>query len=138
MNTVTFILKFFLFSFFGYYIVKFITGRKNFFYGPISPIYGLFSILAMHQEQVVLLELFLSGIIWGIGVDLFASLIDTKMTLGIRPPIYGILNILNYFLIDNLIDNFLTFASLESTLFLFLFWGGLFFVDLSLSLRNNI
>lgn len=115
--------------------MKLLSKRNGFFYTPISPIYGLFSLLACHHKTSFLFQA-LTGCLWGIVLEFLASTVNRKIGTGIKPMIYGLLNILNCAVLEPIIENLLSASSPNCLIIASLFGTLLYLIDLSISLRN--
>lgn len=132
-----FILRFLIYSILGHYISRLASSKKSFFYGPISPLYGLFSLLVLSESSNIIV-LFLSGIIWGMAIDFFAKTVDRDLSMAIRPPLYGLLNIVNFYILEGAIMNIITLSTPMSKMFLLIFGIAFFLFDISFSLRKSL
>lgn len=138
MTEITLTLKIFFYAIFGYYLFLWIEPRQRKLKGFYSLYYGLFSLVSIASDTNNVLFLVFTGIFWASIVKLFLDTVDENLSTRINPLWFGLLNLLNYFVLNRLIDFILTNSHLESKIFLFVFLSTIFLIDISLTLRKYV
>jgi len=138
MDTMTILLKVMIFSVLGFYILSLFGYKNSPFFGTISPSYGLFSILSMYTSFDNILILFISGVLWGSIIMIFMSVIHKSLKLNMSSIWFGLLNILNYYVLNSAIDKFLMTSSTNSIILLFVMGVLLVLIDISFTFRKLI
>lgn len=138
METLFIILKIFLYSIVGYYIIALLEKNKNFFASFYSPFYALFSLIAITNTSNSVIWIGLSGIIWAWTLKLFLNAIDRKFVPTINWMWFGFLNLTNVFFLNGLIDKFI-YSSSSNSISILLTLGLLTtLIDLSTNMRNSL
>jgi len=137
MDNIILSLKLLLFSIIGYYIAR-KKCNEEYFYGIINPTYALFSLISLIAPSNNIVFLFIQGLLWGLIVDAFAGIIDENLKLNLSPKIYGLLNIINVFLINPAFNKIILTSSNLSVIFIFIISFVLFLIDFTLSLRRHL
>lgn len=128
--------KFFIFGIIGFYIMGIYKNADTPFTGPISIIYGFFSLAIIASPSARVPAVFLIGIIWGTTLDLFFSSIDRRFKLKINPSLFGLYNVINVLVLSPLIDKFIFYSSNMSILSFFIGCIFLFIIDIVYTFRN--
>ena len=139
MDYIYIILKLIIFSIFGYYLFSILKkdSFNQFCKGIICPSYGIFSLISIFSPLNNILFLFLTGIIGECLIRFVMESMNIK-TNDINVFFYGFLNIINYIILNPLIDLLFKYSTTTSIIFLFVFYFPIFLIDISLSLRKNL
>ena len=133
METTIFLLKILLYSILGFYFVNLINIKyiTHFF----IPSFGLFSVISLYFSISNVIWNFIIGLIIGYLIELFKTLI-TNENIKIKLIYYGIINIINYYLINKIINFIIYNSSDSSKLFLYIILIISFLLDLTISLKK--
>lgn len=136
MNTILIALKVLFYSMIGYYIESFVAKKEIVFRGPIFLFYGLFGLLANFSDKIPVIYLYILGITWGIIINTLLEAFDKRLKTELHVKYFGLINIINVLIIEDLFDKFISSSSLQSTTFLFIFGVSVFIIDLVLTFRS--
>lgn len=138
MRTTDTLLYFIIYSILGFYIERIFKKDRFPWYGPISPILGLFltcTLLTPYKNIVWLLS---TGIIFAYILKIFFKSIDKRIFPNIDILYFGLLNIVNFYILYPLINDVLNRTSFIGTnIILFVGLLGIL-LDVTLSLRRII
>lgn len=136
MDTILLGLKILMFSMAGWYILKLIKGYNDIFYGVIVPFYGIFGIISIYSINFRLPLIFLIGILGGGILNKIFAILDNRLKLNINVLWFGIFNLINTYLLNDLFERVIMKSSYQSLTFLFVFGLSLSCIDIALSLRK--
>lgn len=123
------------YSIFGYILFKFFK-QKSLFWGFFSPEYALFGLLAMYSSINNIVWLYISGIMWAIIVNIFLESIDSRLKMKINYIWFGIFNIFNYYVLNNIIKFGIMEMNYQIISYVFVISSILFILCVSFSLRR--
>lgn len=138
LETVMILLKVLIFSVLGFYILSILGYKNSPFLSVISPLYGLFSLISIFVNTNNMLILFILGVFGGYTAMTFFGSINEALKLDINCVWFGLLNIFNYYILNDVIDKFLECSSLNSVIFLFIFGISFALIDLAFTFRNFV
>ncbi len=135
------LLKFILFSIFGYYlffmIIKNRGDIKPFCHTVFAPAYGLFSlpvILNLFDNPLVI---FTFGIIWAYSLRIFIGIFYKSTIMNYELIFFGFINLFNYYFLNPFFDDLIFRSSIESVTFLLSSLLSVYLIDFSISMRKN-
>lgn len=139
MNYIDIVLKLIIFSVYGYYLYSILEKNENtqFCHGIIRPSYGIFSLISIFSPLNNIIFLFLMGIVGECLIRFVLESIGIKST-NINVFFFGLFNILNYLILNPVIDMFFNHSNNTSIMLFFIITFPLFLIDISLSLRKNL
>lgn len=138
METIIILLKMLLYGVLGYYFIKVTT--KNSEYIPMksifSPSFILFSLVGMFSGDLGVVFTFIIGVLWSLVIKAFVSLIYKKNYFNDHIFIFGLINLLNVYVIEKALNWFIHSSEFESILILFSILFIMFILDISYTLRS--
>ncbi len=116
MDIITTFLNVLINSILGFYLFE--QKNKNQPLRIITPFYGVFSLISLYTTEINIIWLYISGIIWAYFVNVSLSSIDKSLYVKIHLPLMGLLNIINFFILNPLVQKFIKNSSFLSLIIL--------------------
>ena len=137
------LLKVIIYSILGYYLVMISDKLTNnvslhFCQGVICPSFGVFALLQILNTYNNVLFIFITSIAWYYIIRVISKLICKDLVCSIKSIEFGLIGLLNYYIIEPVLDNFIFFSTYNSFIFLLVVSIIFYLLDIIVSLRMHM
>lgn len=137
------LLKVIIYSILGYYLVMIsdkLTNNVSFHFcqGVICPSFGAFALLQILNTYNNVLFIFIASIAWYYIIREISKLIYKDLVCSINSIEFGLIGLLNYYMIEPILDNFIFFSTYNSFIFLLVVSIFFYLLDIIVSLRMHM